>query len=110
MKIYVNQDDKQLGPYSTEQVRELVYSGDVKRSSLACSEGTTDWIPVDMLLTRQNGPTPPAIPPAIAISIEGLRDPKEKKALTWLYVASIPGWIFLGRSEERRVGKECRSR
>src|SRR3954471_6118290 len=95
MKIYLNQDNKQVGPYSREQVRELVYSGGVKRSSLACSEGATDWVSLETLLDHQDAPTAPAVPPAIAMSIERLRDPKEKRALMWLYIASIPGWIFL---------------
>ncbi len=95
MKIYVNQDNQQLGPYSKEQVRELVYSGDVKRSALACPEGTTDWVPLEKLLNQQDGPPPATVAPVITIPIERLRDSKEKTALTWLYVASIPGWLFL---------------
>jgi Zn-dependent protease with chaperone function len=95
MKIYVNQDDQQRGPFTTDQVRELVYSGGVKRSALACTEGTTDWVPLETFLARQDGPVQPAIPPAITIPIERLRDPKEKTALMWLYIASVPGWLLL---------------
>jgi Zn-dependent protease with chaperone function len=95
MKIYVNQDNQQRGPFTTDQVRELVYSGDVKRSALVCTEGTSDWIALETLLNRQEAPTAAAVPPAIAISIERLRDRKEKTALMWLYIASAFGWLFL---------------
>jgi Zn-dependent protease with chaperone function len=95
MKIYVNQDNQRRGPFTRDQVRELVYSGDVKRSALACTEGTSDWIPLETLLNRQEAPTTANVPPAITIAIERLRDRKEKAALTWLYIASVPGWLVL---------------
>src|SRR5580765_3063272 len=95
MKIYVNQDNQQRGPFTTDQVRELVYSGNVKRSALACTEGTNDWIPLERLLNQQEAPVPATVPPAITIPIERLRDPKEKTALMWLYIASVFGWLIL---------------
>jgi Zn-dependent protease with chaperone function len=39
---------------------------------------------------------PPYLPPTnLNISLDQLRDPKEKTALVWLYIASVPVWIFL---------------
>lgn len=94
MKIYVTQNNQRLGPYSQEEVRNLIYSGDVQRSSLACREGATDWVPLDTLLTPQ-GAVSAAAPPPVAIPLDRLRDSKEKTALLWLYIASIPAWLVL---------------
>jgi Zn-dependent protease with chaperone function len=39
---------------------------------------------------------PPYLPPAnLNISLDQLRDPKERTALVWLYIASVPVWIVL---------------
>jgi len=39
---------------------------------------------------------PPYLPPTnLNINLDQLRDPKERTALIWLYIASIPVWIFL---------------
>lgn len=93
MKLYINKNNQQVGPYSQEEARELIYRGDVTRSAMACVEGTDNWVPIDSLLTPPK--TVSSVPPPIAISIEKLRDPKEKTALLWLYIASIPAWLFL---------------
>jgi len=98
MKIIVNQENHQIGPYSQEELRQLIYSGTVKRSSVGCKEGSADWVPVDELL-RAGESVPPVAPPKInsaePVAFERLRDPKERMALIWLYVASIPGWLLL---------------
>src|SRR5437773_104294 len=95
MKIYLNQNNQKLGPYSQEEARNLVYSGDVPRSVPACYEGGSDWVPLDSLLTPPEVASRTAVPPPIPMSIERLRDPKEKTALLWLYVAAIPGSLLL---------------
>lgn len=39
---------------------------------------------------------PPYLPPTtLNINLSQLRDPKERTALIWLYIASVPVWIFL---------------
>jgi Zn-dependent protease with chaperone function len=39
---------------------------------------------------------PPYLPPTnLNISLDQLRDPKERTALIWLYIASVPVWIVL---------------
>jgi len=95
MKFYVSQENQKRGPFTRDQIRELVYSGDVKRSALACTEGTSDWMPLEAVLNSQNGPVQQAGSPAVAISIERLRDRKEKTALMWLFIASGFGWLIL---------------
>ena len=96
MKVYLNQKNRQIGPYSLDEARELIYRGEVTRSALALSEGTTEWIPLEKLLSNNNPDKPPvAAPPQITIPLDRLRDPLEKTALMWLFIASVPGWALL---------------
>jgi Zn-dependent protease with chaperone function len=95
MNIYVNQDNQQLGPYTRDQVQDLIWRGEVRRSSLARADGGNDWVPLDSLLNPPRAALSVTAPPLIPVPLEKLRDPLEHTALVWLYVASIPGWLFL---------------
>jgi Zn-dependent protease with chaperone function len=108
MKIYVSQDNEKLGPYSKEELRDLIYSGRVRHSATACIEGSTEWLPIDNLLNQREAsptagtpppaPAPSPVPPPVAsrtLSLEKLRDPLEQTTLVWLFIASIPAWLFL---------------
>jgi Zn-dependent protease with chaperone function len=95
MKVLVSQNGQKLGPHSPEELRELVYCGEVQRSALAQVEGESDWISVDTLLTRPASRPATPTPPKVVITLEQLRDPKERKALLWLYIASAPAWLLL---------------
>ena len=76
MKIYINQNEQKFGPHSTEEVRDLVYRGEVQRTSLAQVEGESNWVPVDVLLSRPQSRPLEVTPPRMTLSIEQLRDPK----------------------------------
>ncbi len=64
MLIYIHRDGQTFGPYSVEQVRESVASGDIKASDLACVEGGTEWIPLGELpgISSATLAKPPAQP------------------------------------------------
>ena len=95
MKLYINHDSQPQGPYSVDEIQDKIYSGEMPRSAQARIEGSMDWQPLESLLKSQQ-PTakPPELEPAASV-IELLRDPKEKMTLIWLYIASIPMWLFL---------------
>src|SRR3979409_199636 len=95
MKIYVNQNDKQTGPYSQDEVRDLIYRGDVQRSALALREGAADWMPLATLLEPHLAASTTSAPPPITVSMDRLRDPTERTALSWCFIASIPVWLLL---------------
>ena len=83
-----------------EEARQLIYSGQIARSAPATVDDSTDCVPLETLLApakegRLEGVTPPVIPAADVLSLDKLRDPKEQTALIWLYVASVPAWLFL---------------
>ncbi len=95
MKIYIKQNDQERGPYSGEELRDLIYRGEVQRSAVARPEEGGDWVPLDTLLNQQQAPPAVAVPPQITTPLERLRDPKEQTALMWLYIASVVGWLIL---------------
>lgn len=110
MNIYIQQDGQKSGPFSKDELREKTYSGELSRSTPACTDDETEWVPLDALLSGERpaveaSPPPqpviPSQPPWVARSplptpsLESLRDPREKTALVWLYLASVPAWLFL---------------
>ena len=46
MPLLINKDGKQLGPYSLDQARALVLSGEVEADDWAWPDGATDWVPL----------------------------------------------------------------
>jgi Zn-dependent protease with chaperone function len=96
MKIYLQQDGQKSGPFSSDELRQKIYSGTLARSVSACTEEETGWVPLETLLNQRPKSTSAAAEPApIATVGPKLRDPKERTALIWLYIASAPAWILL---------------
>ena len=94
MKIYIQKDGQALGPFSKEEVKSKIYSGEFSRATSGCIEGSQEWKPLGSLLDDAPPVMSTAAPPT-GVSLDQLRDPKEKTALMWLYIASAPVWIFL---------------
>src|SRR5512138_1483268 len=67
MKILVSQNDERFGPLLEDELRDMVYRGDVKRTALARVEGEPDWVSVDTLLTRPESRPPVRVPPKVVI-------------------------------------------
>ena len=93
MKIYLNQNGQTLGPFSKEDIQNKIYSGELSRTDVGCVEGAQAWRPLAELLDGTNPASPAAVPPPLGVSLDQLRDPKEKTALLWLYLASVPVWL-----------------
>ena len=92
MKIYIQEKGQTAGPFSQAELQEKIYGGQLSRLDLACPEGGKEWVPLESLMGA--GKVAPAAP-AVPIALDRLRDPKEMKALTWLYIASVPAWLLL---------------
>src|ERR1700744_5174464 len=93
MKIHIKKGDQVLGPFSKDELSDKIYSGEFPRSVLACVEGSTDWVSLESLLATAKAPPVVTAPPPV--TADQLCDPKEKTALIWLYIASVPMWLFL---------------
>jgi Zn-dependent protease with chaperone function len=95
MNIFINQDGQPVGPFSREQLQNKIYSGELSRSVSARPEGSVDWQPLESLMGGQAPPKLGESMPPVAMTLDQLRDGKEKKALIWLYIASVPVWLFI---------------
>lgn len=91
--IYIQQDGEVAGPFTREDLRHKIYSGALARSISARVGDAAEWQSLETVL---NGDAPaPSLPPETVVAPEQLRDPKEKTALVWLYVASVPVWVVI---------------
>src|SRR4051794_6591422 len=50
--FHVNRQGQKFGPYSLDQVRNLLAAGRLQWNDLAWIEGTEEWKPLAMLLSR----------------------------------------------------------
>ena len=67
--IYIYQNEKQEGPFSEEQIAQMLEAGDLSYISLAWREGLPDWKPLNTLINntelskdRDSSPSPPPLP------------------------------------------------
>jgi hypothetical protein len=58
MRILVNHDGQQLGPYSLEEVRAAVQAGSLNVTDLAWVEGTPSWVTLSSILDAPAGGLP----------------------------------------------------
>ncbi len=63
MEIHIQLAGVQLGPYSEKQIREYVADGLLSMTDKARIDGSLEWIPVDVMLTKLPPPEEPAPAP-----------------------------------------------
>ena len=93
MQIYVSKDNQQYGPYTIEQLKGFVDSGNFTTADLACSDGQ-NWVKISMLPGWGKGVSRTAVPPP---------PPQNKKILTDIFARSKK---LLGASVEFATGLE----
>lgn len=103
MNWYYVEKGQKVGPIPEEEVKMRLEARAVDAKTLLWHEGAPDWKPLATfpafapLLPALEKDKPPqqdtAEPPRL--SIQELRDPDEKAALTWLYVMATPVWVLL---------------
>ena len=67
MQIHLFRNEKQEGPYSEEQVRDMVNSGALSQTVTAWHDGVEEWQPLDKLISFAPGAAivvPPPLAPA----------------------------------------------
>jgi membrane protein YdbS with pleckstrin-like domain len=96
MPLLINKDGKQLGPYSMEEARALVLSGQLDADDWAWPDGAKDWIALKDVpgfaasggAARQK----PATPPAGALEEETLWKGHPSQ---WLNFRIYLGWVIV---------------
>ncbi len=67
MQIYVHREGQQFGPYSVEQAKSYIASGNLLRTDLAWHDGATVWLPLEevagIAAERVIAPEPAWVPP-----------------------------------------------
>lgn len=57
MQIYIGKNGQQLGPFTEEQVRQRLATGEFSATDLAWQEGASNWRPVgEMIFTASSAP------------------------------------------------------
>ncbi len=104
MHIYIHRDGRQLGPYSVDDAKRSLASGDLRPEDLAWHEGAADWQPLAQVLTfSPEAPPTPVAAPAPAVAPAANRDwipPRRSTAPASLGVTIVPGY----RTEADIVG------
>lgn len=59
MQIYLYQNEQQTGPYTEQQIRDLVAAGTIQTTDVCWYEGLSDWQPIDTVISFQ-----PSVPQA----------------------------------------------
>ncbi|SVE23849.1 uncharacterized protein METZ01_LOCUS476703, partial [marine metagenome] len=63
MKIYINREGKNSGPYSIGEVQGLIRKGEVHEDDMAWMEGMLDWTTVKAIIPDKPSVPLPDIPP-----------------------------------------------
>jgi len=59
MQLYITRNGQQFGPYSIEEVRNHLSSGEMMSTDLAWHHGAADWMPLTQVLAKVSS-TPPS--------------------------------------------------
>jgi hypothetical protein len=90
MNIYVAKNQEKQGPYTSDEVRAKVATGEFTGSDLAWHEGVTDWQPLAQLLPAAPFPAPSLAAPLHPTSSSGLAT-----ASFIIAMVGIGGWFLL---------------
>jgi hypothetical protein len=120
---YLHRDGQNHGPYSDDQMKEFVTSGQVTQSELICPEGGSDWVPASTLLVTSGPRLMTAAPTtvsrsaasrALSITQEQVDAAKQKvktPILGMVFSAALPFILWAAKSDaERGVGTSGKHR
>jgi hypothetical protein len=62
MSLYLYQNDQQTGPFTGEQIQEMLRAGAVTRDTMGWKEGLAEWSPLSSLLPASEIVMPPPTP------------------------------------------------
>jgi len=90
MSLFLYQNNNQTGPFTDEQINQMVLSHQITPNTLAWKEGMKDWAPVSTLVNAPGLATPPPPPPRPAA-------PKSALGITSFVISLVTGvgWVIL---------------
>jgi uncharacterized RDD family membrane protein YckC len=89
-------DDLPIGPFTPEQIRQKLHSGEFDLDDLAFMEGLSDWTSLRQVLSRMGGNTRPQLPPSQAYQarVELVKDLRYANVVVRLVAYFIDGLIL----------------
>jgi hypothetical protein len=63
MSLYLYQNNQQTGPFTEEQITQMIQSGQVSRDTMGWKQGMTAWQPISTLV-----PVPPGGLPIVGLA------------------------------------------
>jgi len=103
MNLYIINGNKTEGPFSLDEMKEMIQCGKVSATTLAWHGGVTEWAPVGCLLKDQlNFPSLPPphpafsqFPPAVQPIDVPLKTPGIGLTSFWMGILGVPFWFVL---------------
>lgn len=93
MELYLNQNGEQVGPYTEDQISEMIHSGALTRNDIVWHEGLSEWQPLHAVFDL---PTPVA-PAAPAYQVPRPSTSESPTVMTNVKQgAIIGGWVCFG--------------
>ena len=89
MNIFVARGDEKSGPFTLDQVRDLLEKEDLKPDDLACQEGMDEWVPLSDLM--DSIPSSESTPPESATKGKTLK--KIGKILAGIAALAVVLWM-----------------
>lgn len=88
MSLYIYQNDQQTGPFSEEQIQQMIQRGAITLETLAWKEGMATWVPLSTLRGPAIPVATPPPPPKAASSMLGVI------SFAWSLISGVL-WIVL---------------
>jgi hypothetical protein len=95
MQIYLYQNDKQVGPYTEKQLRDMVKAGAISQTEFAWREGLSEWQSLDRMIAF--APVAPIFhppPSTSSVTHKGTSPPQPSKPILIL-ACCILGAFFM---------------
>jgi hypothetical protein len=93
MELYLNQNGEQVGPYTEDQISEMIHSGALTRNDIVWHEGLSEWQPLHAVFDLPAPVAPPA--PAYQIPRQSTEEPRTVMTNV-KQGAIIGGWACFG--------------
>ena len=72
--IHISRNGQQEGPYSIQQIQQMLADGSITASALSWKEGLSQWVPLSQIIsslpTEPSHSTPPPVPVASVVTTQ----------------------------------------
>ena len=97
MNIHLAIGGKTDGPFTLDEVKEMLQRGKISAMTLAWHDGAAEWAPLGVLLKNEINfaQLPPPLPRQAPLAEAAKKNPGIGLASFWISVLTVPFWIIL---------------